>query len=72
MLGFDFDGAVAAPRVERGHRLLAIPECLARSILERAGRAVFQPEQARREHGEAHVACGHDRGGVGDWVEGEV
>jgi hypothetical protein len=65
-----------APSLRRtsnaGHGLLAIPERLAGPILERAGRAVLQPQQARREHGEAHVAGGHDRGGVGDWVEGEV
>jgi hypothetical protein len=47
MLRLDLDGAVAAPHVERGHGLLAIPERLAGPILERAGRAVFQPQQAR-------------------------
>ena len=72
MLGLDLDGAVVAAHVERRHGLLAEPERLAGAILERARRAVLQPQQARREHGEAHAAGAHDRGGVGDWVEGEV
>lgn len=45
------------------------PKRLAGAILARAGRVVLQPQQAGREHGDAHVAGAHDRDGGGDWVE---
>ena len=49
----DGDDPVRGCRGEVRHRLAAEPDRLAGAVLEDAVRAGFQPDQARREHGEA-------------------
>ena len=61
VLGADFDPLRAALHRKSRHRLFAVPKSLAGMVLKFAGRAVFQAEQARSEHGKAHVGPGNHR-----------
>ena len=72
MLSLDLHAVSLAAHCEGGNWLFAEPERLAGVIFELAGGAVFQPQQARGEHGETDVVGGDDGVGIGYGVEGEV
>ena len=59
-------------RGERGRRGPAHRERVARAVFEASGGSPLQPDEPRRQHGEARVAHDHGRGGIGDRIAPET
>ncbi len=70
--GVDRQPVVGLDDVELGGRERAVDDGLARPVLELAGRAVLQPDEAVGQHADAVAVAGEDAGGIGDRVPGRA